>query len=314
MADVVTMGETMVLFVPETDGALDTVRTFSTTIGGAESNMAIGLARLGHRAAWFSHLGDDPFGHLVLRTIGAEGVDVSWVRLDPEAPTGVFFRERIPGRPPTGYYYRRGSAASRLRPADLPADLLRGARLFHCTGISPILSETFRATIEAAIDLARTGGVPVVFDPNLRLRLTTAEHARATLLPLLDRVDILLAGLGEMALLVQEEDPQQVVGILRDRYGIGEIVLKNGAHGALVAGPSGPIQHVEAVDMGPEVDPTGAGDAFNAGYLSGKLRGLDPLQAAHLGAVLGAHAVVHPGDFENLPTWEQVRPYLTPRP
>jgi 2-dehydro-3-deoxygluconokinase len=311
VAEIVTVGETMVLFVPAQDGTLDTVPAYTMTMGGAETNMAIGLARLGHSVAWFSHVGDDPFGRYLQRTIGAEGVDVSWVGIDPQAPTGIFFRERVPGKPPIGYYYRRGSAASRLRPADLPAGLLDGARIFHCTGISPILSETFRDTIYDAVDRARARGVPVAFDPNLRLRLTTIEYARATLLPLFKKVDILLSGLEELRLLLQEDDPLVLIRRLREEYGIAEVAIKDGARGALVAGATGDPQRVAAVSIGPELDPTGAGDAFNAGYLSGKLRGMAPAAAARLGAILGGHVVVHPGDYENLPTWEQAGRYLT---
>lgn len=310
MAEVVTVGETMALLVPDQDGPLDAISSFHMTMGGAESNMAIGLARLGHAVTWFSHVGDDPFGRYLRQTIGAEGVDVTRVGVDSVAPTGVFFRERIPGHPPTGYYYRRGSAASRLRPADLPADLFTGARIFHCTGISPILSESFHATIAAALSQAREQGLKTVFDPNLRLRLTTIEHARAVMLPLMHGVDILLTGLGELRLLLQEDDPSTLARHLRAAYGIAEVVIKDGPNGALVAGPDGGLQHVPAVVVGPELDPTGAGDAFNAGYLSGVLRGYSPVQSARLGAVLGGHVVVHPGDFENLPTWEVARRYL----
>ncbi len=225
-------------------------------------------------------------------------------------PPAYFFGSAFPAMPPVGYYYRHGSAASRLKPSDLPADLFDGASIFHCTGISPILTTTFRDTIDTAMDRAREGGVRVCFDPNLRLRLTTIAHARATMLPLLKKTHILLTGLGEIRLLLEEDDPNTLSARLHEEYGVEEIVFKDGAQGALVADASGRLQRVAAITIGPELDPTGAGDAFNAGYLSGRLRGMAPLEAAKLGAVMGGYAVVHQGDYENLPSWEQVKPYL----
>ena len=181
-----------------------------------------------------------------------------------------------------------------------------GASIFHCTGISLILTESLRATIEKAAALARERGVRVSFDPNLRLRLTTVEHARAALLPLLSKVHILLAGLTEIGLLLQNDEPLALLERLREEFGVEEVVFKDGARGALVADAAGNLVSVPSVTVGPEVDPTGAGDAFNAGYLSGRLRGMDPPAAARVGAVMGAHAVAHVGDFENLPTWPQI--------
>jgi 2-dehydro-3-deoxygluconokinase len=141
MAEVVTLGETMVLLVPASDGTLDTVTQFSMTHGGAESNLGIGLVRLGHSVAWMSRLGADPFGVFLKRALAADGLDVSHVIVDPGAPTGVFFRERAPGLPPAGYYYRRGSAASRMQPSDLAASFFDGASILHCTGITPRRAE-----------------------------------------------------------------------------------------------------------------------------------------------------------------------------
>jgi len=98
MADVVTLGETMILLVPSTDGTLYAVSHFSATHGGAETNLGIGLVRLGHSVAWISRLGSDPFGTYLLRTLSAEGLDVSRVAVDSQVPTGVHFRERVPAR------------------------------------------------------------------------------------------------------------------------------------------------------------------------------------------------------------------------
>jgi 2-dehydro-3-deoxygluconokinase len=310
MAEVVTLGETMVLLVPSTDGTLDTVTHFTMTHGGAETNLGIGLVRLGHSVAWISRLGSDPFGTYLLRTLSAEGLDVSQVTIDSQAPTGVFFRERVPGHPPVGYYYRRGSAASRLCPSDLSSEMFEGAKILHCTGITPILSADCRDAVYQAIAYARGRKVRVCFDPNLRLRLVSIEQARQILLPLMREADIVLSGLGEMRLLLDEEEPTTMAARLREDYGVDEIVFKDGARGAHVVSPLGRLVGIHPVTIGLEIDPTGAGDAFDSGYLAGRLRGMPPLAAAQLGAVMGGFAVAHQGDYENLPTWQSVQPYL----
>src|SRR5207249_459940 len=104
-----------------------------------ESNTAIGLARLGLLPAWVSAVGGDPFGRFVVSTLAAEGVDVSSVRTDPARPTGVFFKERM-GASTSVYYYRAGSAAAGLTPADVPIHLIRECRLLHLSGITIGLS------------------------------------------------------------------------------------------------------------------------------------------------------------------------------
>src|SRR5438270_7244037 len=104
----------MVLLLAEQPGPLREATTFRRYIAGAESNVAIGLSRLGHAAGWISRLGADDFGRAVLFRIRGEGVDTSHVKLDSAAPTGLVVRERRDSGPVEQVYYRRGSAASYL--------------------------------------------------------------------------------------------------------------------------------------------------------------------------------------------------------
>src|SRR5439155_9881319 len=157
--DVVTFGETMVLFAAAEQGPLRFASTYTRHAAGTESNFAIGLARLGHRVGWFSRVGDDEFGQYIVNTVRGEGVDTSRVIVDPEAPTGVLFKEKRELGPRKIVYYRRGSAASRLAPGDLDGDYIAAARYLHLTGITPALSERARETVFAAAELARARGV-----------------------------------------------------------------------------------------------------------------------------------------------------------
>ncbi|MFD0658040.1 PfkB family carbohydrate kinase [Thermocatellispora tengchongensis] len=111
--------------------------TLALSIAGAEANVAIGLARLGHRARWAGVVGQDELGALVLRTLRAEGVDVSTVRESGDRPTGLMIQESRIADITRVHYYRAGSAGSTLSPADATAALTPAPRLLHVTGITP---------------------------------------------------------------------------------------------------------------------------------------------------------------------------------
>ncbi|WP_028544826.1 sugar kinase [Paenibacillus taiwanensis] len=301
--DVVTFGESMALFSSADTRGLEYAQTVMKSFGGAESNVAIGLSRLGHRVGWFSRLGLDPLGRYILKAVRGEGVDVSRVQLCEDEATGVMMREAVAGRSSV-YYYRKHSAASRLKPDDLDQDYIRSAKLLHVTGITSALSSSCADTVQAAVRTAKDAGVKVSFDPNLRLKLWSIEQARAELLPLADEVDYFLPGLDELKLLYDTEDEQTIFHRLGQlsatcivKGGLGTNYVVRGSQVSRV--PYTPVQHV--------VDTVGAGDAFCAGLLSGIVRGYDIVEAVQLGNVMGAMVVQSFGDWEALPTWAQVQ-------
>ena len=175
--DVITVGETMVLGVPPRPGRLRHAASLELKIGGAESNLAIAISRLGLSAGWAGYLGDDEPGQLVLDRIRAEGVDTSRVRRIEERPTGLYLREQI-GTDVRVYYYRRGSAASTMHRGAFDPDYFSGARFVHLTGITPALSEGCRAFVLWAAREARASGARLSFDVNYRSKLWGTEEAR----------------------------------------------------------------------------------------------------------------------------------------
>ena len=302
--DVVTLGETMVLLLAEQSGPMREATTFRRHIAGAESNVAIGLCRLGHTAGWFSRVGDDEFGRAVAFRIRGEGVDTSRVLHDPHAPTGMVVRERREAGPIDQVYYRRGSAASRMSAADLDPAYFRDARFVHLTGITPALSASCRETVFAAAEMANAAGVPVVLDPNYRSKLWDPIEARSVMRDLAARCDLLLPGRDEAELLTGESDPEVAARQLSE-LGPATVVVKLGAEGALaLAGDE--IVRVPGTPVERVVDPVGAGDAFAAGFLSGLLRGFTTDAALRLANRCGALAMTSPGDMESLPRWEEV--------
>ena len=304
MLDLVTLGETMVLLLAEQPGPMREATTFRRHIAGAECNVAVGLTRLGHAAGWISRVGDDEFGRAVVFRIRGEGVDTSHVIADPDAPTGLMVRERRDVGPIDLVYYRRGSAASRLSPADLDAAYIRAAKFLHLTGITPALSESCRNAVFEAAEMAHAAGVQITLDPNYRSKLWSRDDFRRVLRDLAARCDILLPGVEEAELLTGESDPQVAA---RDLHGLGPrcVVLKLGAQGALAVADDQQI-HVPALRLERIVDPVGAGDAFAAGFLSGLLRGFDMAGALRLANRCGALAMCAPGDMESLPRRAEV--------
>jgi 2-dehydro-3-deoxygluconokinase len=293
--DVVTFGETMVLFAPAERGTLEWAPAYHGSIGGAESNCAIGLARLGHSVCWLSRLGRDPFGSRVLKTLRGEGVDVSRVDICDRAPTGIMFKEPGPGNTTRIFYYRRHSAAAALRAE--PFDSLNGKYLF-VTGITPALSDSNRQLTFELVDRFRGSGAKVAFDPNMRFRLWDPKEARVVFLELARKCDLLIPSLAEGEILTGLTDREPMLDKLLS-LGPSQVVLKAGDQGAWYA--DGEERGFCPCYQAAEIDPVGAGDAFCAGLLSGLLDGQPLRDAVKRGAALGALCVSSFGDYQGLP-------------
>ncbi len=309
MPEIITLGETMVMFSPEQYGPLRYVQRFQKRIAGTESNVAIGLTRLGHQTGWISRIGNDEFGEFLLREVRGEGVDVSMVKVDPEAPTGLMFKEFQEGRETRVIYYRKNSAASRLSPVDLDEAYFKKAKLLHLTGITTALSDSCMNTVQEGIRLARQYGLTISFDPNIRMKLWTKERAKAVLNPLIDKVDIVFPGLEEAQLLLGIEEPETLLERFLER-GVQIVALKSGLQGTWVA--SAQQKHlIPAFKVDRVIDPIGAGDAFAAGFLAGFLEGRLPEECGRLANAMGALAVTTAGDFEGLPTRNQLEAFIS---
>jgi 2-dehydro-3-deoxygluconokinase len=295
---VVTLGETMALLWPPEVGLLRHSPSLRLGIAGAESNLAVGVVRLGVPATWLGRVGDDEFGQLVTMTLRGQGVATTAI-VDPVAPTGLMVKERRTARATRVLYYRAGSAGSRLCPADLEPDVIAAGAVLHVTGITTALSGTAREAVFAAVDIARSAGVAVSVDLNYRSALWSPAEARPVLRDLVRRADIVLATEEEARLVVDGADARTLISGLSG-LGPAQVLVKQGGAGSTSA-IDGHLRRTAArvVDV---VDPVGAGDAFGAGYLSGVCRGLPADQRLELATAAGAFAVTVPGDWEGLPS------------
>jgi sugar/nucleoside kinase (ribokinase family) len=299
--DVITLGESMAMLVADDDGPLAECERFTKHLAGAETNVAIGLARLGLRVQWVSRLGADSFGEFVRRTVTREQVDCSNVAVDTQRPTGFMLKSRaLDGRDPSVEYFRKGSAASALSMADFDASRFLAARHLHVTGITPALSSSAAQLVALGMRFMRDAGRSVSFDPNLRPSLwpdRTAMVAHINRLAAL--AHWVLPGIAEGRMLTGRDAPADIAAFYLERGAEG-VVIKLGAEGAYyrTARDEGTVPAIKVPQV---LDTVGAGDGFAVGVISARLEGLAWADALARGNWIGAQVVQAIGDMDGLP-------------
>ncbi len=295
--DAICVGESMALVAPDPPGPLRDGGPLRLYAAGAEANVAVHLARMGNRAAWVGRVGADSFGAFLRDRLGAEGVDVSMVEIDSDAPTGIYFKERDGGVNHV-WYYRAGSAASRTTPALWERLADRRSRIVHLSGITAALSDSCRATIHVALSSRpRPCGASLVsFDVNYRSRLWPVTEAGPVLLELARAADAVFVGRDEAETLWGTATAADIRALLPEP---AYLIVKDGdgpatefsAHGEV----SVPAPSVEVVE------PVGAGDAFAAGWLHGYLNGRPASSRLRLGHLMAEGALRSTGDWGEPP-------------
>ena len=330
----VCVGESMAVLLPEQPGPLEDVARFQRGVGGAESNVACGLAALGVSSAWISRVGDDGFGRLLLSELAQRGVDTSAVEIDPRRATGLYVKE-VGGHTGSPYdlgpevsrlhYYRIGSAASALSPDTLntpaAAQMLASTRLVHLSGITAAMGRLSghdggRRLVEAVLDRRRPGQL-VSFDLNWRPRVWQEPESAAAvragadstepariLSELANRADVVLLGVDEAEEVFGTGNPYRLRALLPNPR---ILVVKDAGRGAIafdkIDGGAAIVEPALQVDV---VESIGAGDAFAAGYLTGLLRGHDQSERLRLGHICAAAALMVHGDHGAPPSSEVI--------
>lgn len=291
----------MVLLEPVTDGPLQYVHQFNKKIGGAESNVAIGVTRLGHTAGFMSQVGDEELGKFIVSSIRGEGVDTSRVKFNDEYATGLYIKERIREGSSQVYYYRKGSAASEMKKEDIDWDYLQQAKVIHLTGITPFLSDSCEEIIYAVVDFAKENNILISFDPNLRFKLMMKKpNAKDIILKIAKQADIVMPGIDEAEYLLGTRDYNEIAEYFLNQ-GVSKVVIKNGEIGTYYASKDGEAGFIPSFKVDRVVDPIGAGDGFAAGLLSGLMEEKSFEDSVIMGATIGAMVVTVNGDIEGLP-------------
>lgn len=307
--DLVSLGEAMLRFTPPHGLRIEQTTSFDIVVGGAELNVAVGMSRIGARAAWLSRLPNSPLGRVVAHQARIHGVEtrhIVWT--DPDSSRlGTFFLET--GAVPRAgeiTYDRKGSAASTMEAGDWdwPA-LLAQTRIFLVSGITPALSASCREMTFVAARAARQAGCAVACDINYRAKLWSPHEAAACLRELLPLVDIVLTGGGDLKIIFgMEGKPAQLAVRLREEFGVpvasvgrrrGNAASGLQARRSVVATERGLFTSAGA-EFQP-LDPIGAGDAYAAGFLVGLMETDDEQQAVTYGDAMAALKHTVPGDF-----------------
>jgi sugar/nucleoside kinase (ribokinase family) len=309
MLDVVTLGEILIQLNAVSNGPLRHVTFFEKHAAGAEANFAIGMTRLGFKAGIITRVRDDEFGKYIINLLRGEGLDISKIKYENETPNGVYFIQRnypIPGKSSV-LYYRKGSAASKMSVGDVDVEYIKNARLLHLTGITPALSSSCKEACFEALKIASEAGITISVDTNIRLSLWSDEEARKTLLPMIEKANIVLTEPQDAEILLGNRNPEDIAKKIL-RMGPETVAIKLGEEGA-AAYTKRKIARKSAFKV-PTEDVIGAGDAFAAGFIYSLLRGLDLDDALEIGNAAGALVVTVKGDFENMPSIDDVKKFL----
>jgi 2-dehydro-3-deoxygluconokinase len=317
--EVITFGEAMIRLSPPNFLRLEQAHSLDVMVGGAELNTAVGLARLGHSAAWVSRLTNNPLGRLIANHAREAGVSTEHVVWTDDDRVGVYFLEfGAAPRASTVIYDRKGAAIANLKPGTVPwAKVFAGAKWFHVTGITPGLSTAAAEVTKEALTAAKNAGLQTSIDLNYRAKLWSPEQAGKCMADLMALCDVLIT---------TEEDIERVFGIrgknyeeaaelTAKRFGLkiiaitlreNPLVWKNSWTAiAYRSGEPSPVRgrfagngeilrtktyEVEIVDR------LGAGDSFAAGLIHGLLEG-DLQKALDFGVAASAIKHTIPGDF-----------------
>lgn len=300
---VFTLGDALITFNPEETGPLRYVPSFTRKVGGAELNFAIGCARLGLHTKWASRLGGDEFGRVIYNFARGEGVDMADVEFVENYPSSLNFKEiREDGSGKT-FYYRYQSPILTMQPEDIKEEMFDGIQLVHLTGVFLAIDPKNLAISKRVLEIAKKKGIIVSFDPNIRLKLWSLAQAKEAYSEILPSVDILLTGLDEIEMILGDST-EQVLEQCAAQYGIGQLVVKDGANGAKVFMDS--VWHKKEAFPVKPVDTVGAGDGFDAGYVFSVLHGYSPEESLEFANAVGALVTTVSGDNEGLPYLEEV--------
>ena len=291
--DLVTFGEAMVRFSPPPSQRLEQASTLEASVGGSELNVAVLAARLGVASRWVSRLPDNALGRMIDAKAREQGVDthVEWTA---DGRVGLYFVEIGGARISSVLYDRAGSAISRVTPGAVDwASVFAGARWYHVSGITPALSDGAATITAESLAAAKRAGLTVSYDLNYRGKLWSAQQARAVQEPLMEHVDVLIAGEDDARLIFGAESAEA----LAQRFGIGAvaITLRDNPCSATIAAEgktySAPRFEVDSVD------PIGAGDAFVGGLIVSRLENRSWDEAVRFATATAALKHTIPGDF-----------------
>ena len=309
MPQVIAIGEALVeIMRPDKRTPLDQAGVFQGPYAsGAPAIFAVAAARLGLDVGFIGSVGKDGFGRLLAARFRQENVGIDGLHEISDYTTGIAFIAYAAGGGREFVFHLRQSAAALLSAESLHADYFADVSWLHISGSALFLSERSCEACARALQLTKAAGGKLSLDPNLRPELMAVERARELLAPYLLAADLLLPTAKEARILTSSDDDDEAAALLRQNAD-QIVVFKRGAEGATVFTGDGRIDILGFPVS--EVDPTGAGDCFNAGFIYGLEAGWPAAEAAKYACAAGALAVMKQGPMEGAPSGEQVIEFI----
>ena len=296
--DLFTFGEALSVFITADTESVLTAKDYRRVTAGAEVNVSVAVSRLGLKSQFFTRMGTDQLGSVMIKDIEDEGVDVSLIKRVPQFSAAMV---RNPGQsaPVEISYLRKGSAASTIEPADILDSYISQARWVHATGITCAISQTGAAAVKHVLARAASLGIKSSFDLNLRRKLWSEDEARKVLSPLAKNVELLIGGEDEYQVVFGSTDAKKVLAQAND-LGCKIAVMTKGDQ-VMRFSIDGQYQELTPPKV-VTVDPVGSGDAFTGGTIAGLLSGMQSNQALEQGSICGALVASMFGDWTGIPT------------
>ncbi|WP_073508368.1 sugar kinase [Streptobacillus notomytis] len=309
MKKVLLVGEAMMLFMAENGGNLSSVEKYLTGVSGAELNVCVGLTRLGFYCEYLTRLGNDPFGERIQDFLKKENIGMKYIEIDNENRTGLQLKSKVENGDPLTYYFRKGSAASKICKENIEKIDIDEFDLIHITGIPLALNDNLREAIIHLMERARDKGKYITFDPNLRPTIWENEEIMIKVInDVSKKADLILPGINEARILLKKYDIDEIVKEYKN-MGINNIVIKEGEKGSHYYNKE---HHyfMPCFKVNEVVDTVGAGDGFAVGIISGILDNLDYIKMLERANAIGAIQVGCRSDNEGLPNKEELDRFI----
>jgi sugar/nucleoside kinase (ribokinase family) len=308
--DVISLGELLVeIMRKEVDQPLDKPADFIGPFpSGAPAIFTDAVARLGHSAGFVGVLGNDEFGKCIMDRFSRDGVDSTHVKVMDGYSTAVAFVTYLSDGSRKFLFHIPYAAAGQLNSDHIDCEYFRSADILHLMGSSLSVNEGSREACYKAMRLVKEGGGRISFDPNLRPELLSIEKIGEICQPILKACDVVMPSGEEACMLAGIEGTAEDACQELLRQGPSIVTLKRGEQGSVIYTENEKL--VVPSFKVREVDPTGAGDCFDAGFVFGLLEGWDLERTARFANAVGALSTTRKGPMEGAPTLEQALGFM----
>ena len=295
--DVMTIGECLVEIMRDKRDVPHSVP--GTYLGpypsGAPAIFADACARLGLRSGIIGAVGRDDFGKLLVERLRGDGVEVSRLKVLDDRTTGVAFVTYFSTGSRQFIFHIKHAAAGQIYPEDVDPEYVRRFKLLHIMGSSLSINDNCREACYKAVEIAKRSGMTITFDPNLRPELLDVSTIRSICKPVLEAAKVVLPSGVEAEALTGVSDPVKAGRKLLE-HGPELAVIKLGEKGSIAVTRDGVVE-ASAIRVR-EVDPTGAGDVYDAAFVLGLLEGWPLNKILSFANAAGAIKVTRFGPME----------------